>query len=210
MAMTSDSVGSSSTKKAKMNGSTITYRSSSPSSTHLTFDETRGRKPALHYNPPPTLPVSGASGGILAESPEEIDVLASTEGSVRGGVSASPGGGTYAYSTTLRRQPSMPLDAVPFLPHHGHRATSPSPYRKRGASFGTPVGGETSVWGRLVDGARRATGRGGYESLREDDAEERRLSMERRQKETPSAIYAHKSVDVSPALPNTFSACNTV
>ncbi|KAK1924100.1 hypothetical protein DB88DRAFT_526657 [Papiliotrema laurentii] len=89
----------------------------------------------------------------------------------------------------------MPLDAVPFLPHHGHRATSPSPYRKRGASFGTPVGGETSVWGRLVDGARRATGRGGYESLREDDAEERRLSMERRQKETPSAIYAHKSVD---------------
>ena len=41
-------------------------------------------------------------------------------------------------------------------------------------------------------------GREGYEAVdAEEEEEARRKSIERRQRETPSAIYAHKSVEVS-------------
>ena len=90
----------------------------------------------------------------------------------------------------------MNLDGVPFMPHHTHRNSSPSPYRKRAPSVGSAAGDGNGVWGRLVSGAKKITGRGGYDSVKDDDEEERRRSIERRQKETPSAIYAHRSIDV--------------
>lgn len=49
-----------------------------------------------------------------------------------------------------------------------------------------------------MDVAKRATGRQEYEPLTNaEEEEERRRSIERRQRETPSAIYAHKTIDVS-------------
>ena len=177
--------------KSSKSGTTMTYRSSSPSSSYISLDESssRGRKPLLQqYNPPPL----SASAGYVAE-PE--DVLSSTENGRAGGVSASPGVGTYAYSTTLRRQPSLTLDGHgPYgLPGHtSHRASSPSPRGRRG-SFGQDGGG---VFGRILDMGKRLTGRE-YERVGEEDEEERRRSIERRARETPSAIYAHKSIDVS-------------
>lgn len=42
---------------------------------------------------------------------------------------------------------------------------------------------------------RRLLGKKDYEELRMEE-EEKRLSTERRQRETPSAVYAHKSVQV--------------
>jgi Ca2+-transporting ATPase len=51
----------------------------------------------------------------------------------------------------------------------------------------------------MLSMGKRLTG-GEYERAGEEDEEERRRSIERRARETPSAIYAHKSVDVSVLL----------
>ena len=168
----------------------MTYRSSSPSSAYTPLDEaSRGRKPLLQqFNGPPL-----SSSAKFVADPE--DVLASTENGRAGGVSASPGVGTYAYSTTLRRQPSLTLDGHgPYgLPSHsGHRTSSES-LRGRRASVGEE---EAGVWERMLNVGKRLTGRE-YERVGEEDEEDRRRSMERRARETPSAIYAHKSIDVS-------------
>lgn len=50
---------------------------------------------------------------------------------------------------------------------------------------------ETSTFDKAVDFVRRVTGRRGYEEL----ATESRERDERRQQETPSAVYAHKSIE---------------
>jgi len=122
-------------------------------------------------------------------------------------VHASPGVGGYAYSTTLRRQPSLePMGYPPqrvVSPHHA------SPYRKRTSSNAYNNGGppidldpegqaqELGMVMKLWRRARRVIGRRDYAELRQDEAEQR-ISAERRARETPSAIYAHKSIEVSP------------
>jgi len=57
---------------------------------------------------------------------------------------------------------------------------------------------DASVWQKMVGLSRKVMGREEYEAANaEEDEEARRRSIERRARETPSAIYAHKSVDVS-------------
>lgn len=58
------------------------------------------------------------------------------------------------------------------------------------------TGSEDGLIGRIVGSVRKVLGKRGYEEVARDD-EDRRISAERRAKETPSAIYAHKSVAVS-------------
>ncbi|WVR06873.1 calcium-transporting P-type ATPase, PMR1-type [Kwoniella sp. DSM 27419] len=122
--------------------------------------------------------------------------------------SAVAGQGGYAYSTTLRRQPSMTDGFPPFHHHHGHhqsprgayrRDSSPHPYRRHPltdapAVFVDEESESSGLVGKVVGYARRVMGKKGYEEVRRDE-EERRASTERRQRETPSAIFAHKSID---------------
>lgn len=193
MTIDQDTISTSKTSsKKKLNGSTITFRSSSPSTSHFPDDMSRGRKPGLqNYNAP--------LSNVNVRNGDVEDVMSSTEGSARGttGVQASPGVGAYAYSTTLRRQPSLNLDGPSsILPshHHSHQNASPSPFRRRSNSGG----GAEGIWERVLNTAKRVTGGDGYEAVdRAEQEEERRRSIERRQRETPSAIYAHKTVDVS-------------
>ena len=138
-------------------------------------------------------------------------------------------GGEYAYSTTLRRHTST----EPYPPFHttgggSHRnqTMSPhvaSPFRKRTNSGSHGHGGSLrrpwvieeeeerdGVVGRVVRGVKRVLGRDeGYEALKQVKDEERRLSDERRERETPSAIYAHKSIDVSPPFPFPYPISST-
>ncbi|GFZ46784.1 Calcium-transporting ATPase 1 [Saitozyma sp. JCM 24511] len=112
--------------------------------------------------------------------------------------------GQYAYSTTLRRQQSVDPSGYPIprsaSPHAG------SPYRKRTASSSYPNGNGSAqgmapphgtgmgLLDRVLDMGRKAIGRRGYEELANEE-EGRRTSAERKAQETPSAIYAHKSVE---------------
>ncbi|ORY32918.1 hypothetical protein BCR39DRAFT_522368 [Naematelia encephala] len=144
-----------------------------------------------------TKPYSGIGNG----GPSLPSIM--SEGETSNTVRASPATGAYAYSTTLRRQVSQDSFQLPRpnSPHHS------SPYRKRTLSSssyygnGRPVDGtleppveEDSLFGKLVHFARRITGRQEYEEVAQEN-EDRRRSLERRQRETPSAIYAHKSVE---------------
>lgn len=110
----------------------------------------------------------------------------------------------YAYSTTLRRQPSMEQGIFP-------RASSPhraSPYRTRATSNpysnGIPLDNldesghrsrEEGVLDRVMKFGKKLIGREDYEEVRSQ--EEGLGERARRQKETPSSIYAHKTVEVS-------------
>lgn len=110
----------------------------------------------------------------------------------------------YAYSTTLRRQPSIEAGYFP-------RSSSPhAPYRKRTTSNpyanGLPMTNLDEEPGSrdtpsLIDRAaslgRRLLGKGDYDALRqrEEEADEALAQRERRQRETPSSVYAHKTVD---------------
>lgn len=131
------------------------------------------------------------------------------------------GMGEYAYSTTLRRQPSIEHGFPNFSPPYGHghgygngarRASSPhhsSPFRKRTASNpyanGIPSGSgrydrveeeaEEGPLSRMWGMGRRLFGKRDYEELREEE-EGLQREKERRQAETPSSIYAHKTIDV--------------
>lgn len=134
------------------------------------------------------------------------------EGSMNAGesstaVHASPGVGGYAYSTTLRRQPSLEPAGFASVSSF-HRSASPhhsSPYRKRTASEtysnGRPPAptdedaGGRGLLRKVTKLARKAMRRQDYEEVVQDE-EERRVSAERRARETPSAIFAHQSIDV--------------
>ena len=128
------------------------------------------------------------------------------DGESSSAVDASPGIGAYAYSTTLRRQPSIESGYPPSL----QRSTSPhlgSPYRKRVASSSYGNGRPFELTGDeerglgvgMLDKAmgivRKAMGRSGYERIAPTE-EDRHTSAKRRARETPSAIYAHKSIEV--------------
>lgn len=56
--------------------------------------------------------------------------------------------------------------------------------------------GRKGLVARVLQLVRRARGSQTYEEVGQIE-EEMRLSVERRQKETPSAIYAHRTVNVS-------------
>lgn len=115
----------------------------------------------------------------------------------------SPGGnGGYAYSTTLRRQVSA--DVFPHFPHP-HRRRDPSPHIVTPYSRGQhPLTGsprDTLALAHRDQGllenamalGRKLLGKKDYEERRMEE-DEKRLSTERRQRETPSSIYAHKSI----------------
>lgn len=124
---------------------------------------------------------------------------------------APPGGesstqGQYAYSTTLRRQSSLDpyVTTSPRLGETHHA----SPYRKRtesnnGYYNGRPVidlsdpAAQQGYIARAVEMVRGLTGRGGYAEIKQDE-EERIRDLERKRRETPSSVFAHKSVDVGP------------
>ena len=173
-------------RKMAASASNMTYRSSSPSTSQFTLDEPpRGRKPFSATSA--AAPLSGYAN--------DDNILASMGEPFRGPVQSGADVGDYAYSTTLRRQPSHTLDGPAFsLPsHHRHRSASLSPYRRRRS-----IGEEDGVWNKVVGLSRKVMGREGYEAVdAEEEEEARRKSIERRQRETPSAIYAHKSVEVS-------------
>jgi Ca2+-transporting ATPase len=112
----------------------------------------------------------------------------------------------YAYSTTLRRQPSMEQGIFP-------RSSSPhraSPYRTRATSNpygnGIPLDNldesgfsnrsrDEGVLDRVMKFGKRMVGREDYAEVRQQE-EEAAGDRLRRQKETPSSIYAHKTVEV--------------
>ncbi|WVW84125.1 calcium-transporting P-type ATPase, PMR1-type [Kwoniella bestiolae CBS 10118] len=149
--------------------------------------------------------------GGLVDEPGKIDTTPVTNN------------GGYAYSTTLRRQASV-TEGFPSF-HHSpkipttslRRDSSPhvaSPYRSQhhgGGGFPltnggmdyeqSPFGGqgrgeeeEEGFVGRLVGVGKRIMGKKDYEQVRMEE-EEKRLQTERRQRETPSAIFAHKTID---------------
>ncbi|KAK4689295.1 P-type Ca2+ transporter type 2C, partial [Tremellales sp. Uapishka_1] len=109
--------------------------------------------------------------------------------------------GGYAYSTTLRRQPSFDHGIhvpLPFHSPHAHtsqrRASSPvhsSPFRPTESYPTIPPAGIVET---AKEFGRKVMGRRGYEELAEEE-ESKRRSEERRKQETPSAIFAHKSIE---------------
>lgn len=129
----------------------------------------------------------------MTDSPPTVAVDLSSEGQP-----------TYAYSTTLRRQPSS--DHVYFP-----RSSSPhAPYRNRASSNpyanGLPMTNleeelpsqrPSSIIDKTLAYGRKLLGKRDYDELRqrEEEADEALAQRERRQRETPSAIYAHKTVD---------------
>jgi Ca2+-transporting ATPase len=149
--------------------------------------------PSTDYGPNSAiLGQNGNGAGIMGEEPGSVVVDVSAE--------AQP---QYAYSTTLRRQPSMEQGIFP-------RSSSPhraSPYRQRTVSNpysnGMPMTGVEEDMGRgreqgflekATSYGKRLLGREDYSSVRqEEDGQSERI---RRQKETPSSIYAHKTVEV--------------
>jgi len=56
--------------------------------------------------------------------------------------------------------------------------------------------GEGSMLKKLMKKARRVIGRKDYEEVVQEDGDEMALT-EQRMKETPSAVFAHKSIEVS-------------
>ena len=120
---------------------------------------------------------------------------------INGSGSASSVGtttGSYAYSTTLRRQPP-PADGAFALPIHNPRHASPASHR-RASDANIPAygqGGLVESMGRFV---RRVLGREDYEAVDLNDGTENGFSdlgAARKHRETPSGIYAHKTVEVS-------------
>ncbi|TYJ58696.1 calcium-transporting P-type ATPase, PMR1-type [Cryptococcus floricola] len=149
----------------------------------------------------PRAGVAPVSRGVYGGIPAGYSDLVSgdeTEGPV-GSSSAQPNGG-YAYSTTLRRQRSIDV-FPPFHPSSGRRRDSSphaaSPYGR--SQFPLSGGSEhgdqdEGFYDRIAKMGRKIIGKKDYEEIRQDN-EEKRLSAERRQRETPSAIYAHKSIE---------------
>ncbi|WVQ79940.1 calcium-transporting P-type ATPase, PMR1-type [Cryptococcus sp. DSM 104549] len=135
--------------------------------------------------------------GGLVDEPGKLDP------GPRHAVGAAPQPAGYAYSTTLRRQ-TMEGGFPPFHPPNKHRRDSSPHVASPFAGASHPLTGEapngyvpeeeTGFFGRVVGMGRRAIGKKDYEELRFEE-EERRLSTERRQRETPSAIFAHKSIE---------------
>ncbi|KIR36499.1 calcium-transporting P-type ATPase, PMR1-type [Cryptococcus deuterogattii MMRL2647] len=131
-----------------------------------------------------------------------IDSPGRTDPGPRHAAESPAGNGGYAYSTTLRRQVSA--DVFPHFPHP-HRRRDPSPHIVSPYSRGQhPLTGSLAerlefahrhegLLERAMAVGRKLLGRKDYEELRMEE-EEKRLSTERRQRETPSSIYAHKPI----------------
>lgn len=138
--------------------------------------------------------ISAQAGSDMTDEPGSGMVDVSAEGAPQ-----------YAYSTTLRRQPSMEQGIFP-------RSTSPhraSPYRNRAISNpysnGHPLTnldeseyrprGDQGVLERAMKFGKKMIGKEDYAEVRQQE-EEGLADRARRQKETPSSIYAHKTVEV--------------
>jgi Ca2+-transporting ATPase len=139
---------------------------------------------------------SAQPGNEMTDEPGSAMVDISAEGAPQ-----------YAYSTTLRRQPSIEQGIFP-------RSSSPhraSPYRNRAISNpysnGHPLTNldeseyrsreqDQGVLERAMKFGRKMIGKEDYAEVRHQE-EEGLADRARRQKETPSSIYAHKTVEVS-------------
>ncbi|WVQ99635.1 calcium-transporting P-type ATPase, PMR1-type [Kwoniella sp. CBS 9459] len=167
---------------------------------NIGMGQANGTGSAYDYEYDPTM-------GGLVDEPSSRGRSTSGAG-VSNGTGGGGSGGGYAYSTTLRRQTSV-SDGFPAFqsPRIGFRRdssphTSTSPYRSSHGQAhhrpGDPVfddeRDEEGLVGRVVGIARKVMGKKDYEEIRQEEAE-RRASTERRQRETPSAIYAHKSIE---------------
>lgn len=116
-------------------------------------------------------------------------------------VEEAPPGSGYAYSTTLRRYSSPNRVRAVSAGRGGPRspiitrspltpADAANPFAPHESGFtGEAYPDTTGVFGKALHFAQKVTGRGGYEEVPERES--------RRDAETPSAIYAHKSVEVS-------------
>ncbi|OCF61009.1 calcium-transporting P-type ATPase, PMR1-type [Kwoniella mangroviensis CBS 10435] len=142
--------------------------------------------------------------GGLVDEPGKID---------NGGTGTVTNNGGYAYSTTLRRQASVTDGFPPF--HHSPRIPTSSlrrdssshvhaasPYRSQhnfpltngGLDYREPIDQEEEGFiGRLIGVGKRIMGKKDYEQLKMEE-EDKRIQTERRQRETPSAIFAHKTI----------------
>lgn len=160
-----------------------------------------GSTPVARAPPARGPPAHDPTMGGLVDSPGRIDPGPSN--AIEAAASSSGG---YAYSTTLRRHVST--DVFPHFPHAARRRDSSphvaSPY-SRGQHPLTGSPGERlqfahrdeGLFERAMAAGRRLLGKKDYDERRMEE-EEKRLSTERRQRETPSSIYAHKSVQVGP------------
>ncbi|WRT66553.1 calcium-transporting P-type ATPase, PMR1-type [Kwoniella shivajii] len=153
-------------------------------------------------------------GGLMDE-PSQMNGIG---GSNSNNNSSSTMNNGYAYSTTLRRQVSM-TDSFPSFnssPRIGtasnRRDSSPvrsnnlsaSPYRNQnqhhhpltngGLSYEDDIEEEQGFVGKVIAYGKRVMGKKDYEEIKMQD-ENKRLENERRQRETPSAIFAHKTID---------------
>lgn len=100
-----------------------------------------------------------------------------------------PAAGGYAYSTTLRRMSSPTRALRPNMSAHDLA----NPYDGAAPADAASAFDDQSTLSKVVTFVRRVTGRRGYEEVAAE-ARETRERAERRARETPSAIYAHKSV----------------
>ncbi|BEI93292.1 uncharacterized protein CcaverHIS019_0509200 [Cutaneotrichosporon cavernicola] len=98
----------------------------------------------------------------------------------------------YAYSTTLRRMSSPSRVLRPNLSIHDLS----NPYDGGAPAEAARAFDDQSTLGKVTTFIRRVTGHRGYEEV-QADAREARERAERRSRETPSAIYAHKSVEAT-------------
>ena len=167
---------------------------------------------SLYASRPGATPRNAAPVNIYAATNGESSSILDSPAMMSMPLDLNDADGPFAYSTTLRRQQSM--DHMPFS-HFPHRPASPHhsalPYRKRTGSGGyqpyplsngqPPVpppdlagGGVGGMLRSVLRLGRRLAGRPDYDLL--EQQEEDRRSADRRAQETPSAIYAHKSIDV--------------
>ncbi|KJE02993.1 Ca2+-transporting ATPase [Cryptococcus gattii NT-10] len=127
---------------------------------------------------PPAFPPDPTMGGL-------VDSGGRNDRGPSHAAESPAGNGGYAYSTTLRRQVSA--DVFP------HRRREPSPLTASPRAAREFAHRDDGLLDRAIAAGRRLVGKKDYEALRIEE-QEKRLSTERRQRETPSAIYAHKSI----------------
>ena len=147
------------------------------------------RRPPPRSSPPP-YPLSNPNGvavygGSFTSDPEALEL----------GESSGPQGGPFAYSTTLRRQVSNDHGFPPLAgPSHPHRKRTASNDLLNGRATHGHREGFLGTLDRISESVRKVVRRGGYQRVDQDD----RGLDERRNRETPSAIYAHRSTEVTP------------
>ncbi|ORX35719.1 hypothetical protein BD324DRAFT_631378 [Kockovaella imperatae] len=185
-----------------------------------------GGRPKSYLYPTPSYPPTSdpydphayglnnnTNNNSIMSDPEMAPMAPGGNGQIQQPISSSLHG-PYAYSTTLRRQPSADHAGFQTFPHawnggsssirSSSRGPGPGPGQRRdsdGSHRGRTNGhtrmgdGDSKgIIGRFIGFGRRIWRGSEYEPIREEEEEGRDL-VGGKDKETPSAIYAHKTIE---------------